>query len=416
MDPSVLDFPPVKKSCVAFMLLALPAQAELLATFETTRGDIVVALQYDKTPQTVANFITLAQGSRASVDPLTGAVKRKRFYVGEKFFRVLDELNGDPDFNIAQTGSGTGANNGGPGYTFRDEFHSALAHVPYVLSMANGGPNTNGSQIFFTGNAPIPELDDVHTVFGLVSDTPSRAVIDAIIAAGNDATTITEFTIQRTDPDAVAFNEHAQGLPVVTRPAGSLAVTPGVSAVWQLATPMESGDIFSAFRSETLADGSWTEVEDVGVHRGLDAPPVAPAALDDAAAPRAFYHLSLAHHPNACAPSSLSDRTMLLAIPGAVLQYNFDSSGTAGNAFYSPTGGTAIAYSFNVLFLQTRAHDVSVVVENIGITPKYLQVKLGCDQADSSRILGRHATLATNNPLLGWSPMGDGNDQMLITR
>jgi peptidyl-prolyl cis-trans isomerase A (cyclophilin A) len=108
------------KSAIVLALLVLPAAAQITATFQTSRGNVLVTLQYDKTPKAVANFITLAQGTRSSYDSATGAVRPKRFYAGETFHRVLNGLGGNPDFKIAQTGTGnatspenTGA---GPGY------------------------------------------------------------------------------------------------------------------------------------------------------------------------------------------------------------------------------------------------------------------------------------------------------------
>jgi cyclophilin family peptidyl-prolyl cis-trans isomerase len=116
------------------------------ATIKTDRGDIVVAMHADKTPRTVNNFVHLA---------------REGFYDGVTFHRVIENF-------MAQAGDPTGTGRGGPGYTFEDEFHPELRHDgPGVLSMANAGPNTNGSQFFLT-HVPTPWLDDKHTVFGRV--------------------------------------------------------------------------------------------------------------------------------------------------------------------------------------------------------------------------------------------------------
>ena len=142
------EFPAVK-SFILLIAAACPLHAALLAHFQTTQGAVTAELQYTKAPQAVANFITLSQGTRKRLNVATGVVTNAPFYIGEKFFRVIN----DSTFKIAQTGSGNGTNaGGGPGYTFRDEFDPTLTHVPYVLSMANSGPNSNGSQIFFTGN------------------------------------------------------------------------------------------------------------------------------------------------------------------------------------------------------------------------------------------------------------------------
>jgi cyclophilin family peptidyl-prolyl cis-trans isomerase len=116
------------------------------ATFKTEAGDFVVELYADKAPKTVNNFVFLA---------------RDHFYDGVTFHRVIKGF-------MAQGGDPTGTGTGGPGYKFADEFHPSLRHTgPGILSMANAGPGTNGSQFFITYSAT-PHLDNHHTVFGKV--------------------------------------------------------------------------------------------------------------------------------------------------------------------------------------------------------------------------------------------------------
>jgi len=124
---------------------------EICAVFETTEGKFTIRLFAAHAPKTVENFVSLAEGAK------TG----KPFYDGTIFHRVI------PDFMI-QGGDPEGTGRGGPGYKFADEFHAELKHTkPGVLSMANTGPNTNGSQFFITV-AATPWLDNKHTVFGEV--------------------------------------------------------------------------------------------------------------------------------------------------------------------------------------------------------------------------------------------------------
>ena len=127
------------------------------AIFETTQGDIVIRLLDKEAPKTVENFIGLAEGTKEF-----GGKKEKRpFYDGLGFHRVI------PDFMI-QGGCPEGSGRGGPGYQFADEFHPSLKHSKAgKLSMANSGPNTNGSQFFITV-AATPWLDNKHTIFGEV--------------------------------------------------------------------------------------------------------------------------------------------------------------------------------------------------------------------------------------------------------
>ena len=396
------------------LLLTCPIHAELLATFQTSLANVTASLQFQQTPQTVANFITLAQGTRSRVQASTGALTRAPYYTGEKFYRVVNNL----DFKIAQTGSGTGTNSGGPGYAFRDEFDPSLTHIPYVLSMANSGPNTNGSQIFLTGNSNIPSLNNVHRIFGLITDPTSRSVIDAILAAGNDGSTITGVTFSRTDAAAVAFDEFAQNLPVVSSPGGYLAVNSGVSAAWQLSPAMSTGTIFRAFRSTTLATGSWSELASARLHVGLSPTLIATsinlALLNNAAVPRAFYNLSVVHHPDSVAPSTLANRTVTIALGNNSLAFTFDPSGVAGAVTYTPAVGSVIGGTFITVSPNTGqpspptsdAHSIIFTTDCVGINPRYFWVKVGCDTATNTTISCRHSTQFRNS---GWQPFASGS-------
>ena len=127
---------------------ALDTSKQYAARFKTERGDFVVELYADRAPLTVENFVNLA---------------RAGFYDGTTFHRVIDGF-------MAQGGDPTGTGTGGPGYQFGDEFHPSLRHDgPGVLSMANAGAGTNGSQFFITYSAT-PHLNDRHSVFGRVTE------------------------------------------------------------------------------------------------------------------------------------------------------------------------------------------------------------------------------------------------------
>ncbi|WP_088341768.1 peptidylprolyl isomerase [Robiginitalea sediminis] len=162
-------------------------QEGIYAKFNTSRGEILVKLTHDKTPGTVGNFVGLAEG---------GLPKGKAgtpYYNGLKFHRVI------PDFMI-QGGCPLGTGTGDPGYKFDDEFHPDLRHnEPGVLSMANAGPGTNGSQFFIT-HVPTPWLDGKHTVFGHVAQ--GQEVVDAI--AQGDA--IESVEIVRVGAEAEAWD------------------------------------------------------------------------------------------------------------------------------------------------------------------------------------------------------------------
>lgn len=132
------------------------ADSKLSVTMETNKGNIEIALTPDKTPVTVANFVNLV---------------KRGYYDGITFHRVIANF-------MIQGGDPEGTGRGGPGYTFEDEFHPSLKHSkPGILSMANAGPDTNGSQFFIT-HVPTPHLDNRHSVFGEV--TKGQDVVDSI--------------------------------------------------------------------------------------------------------------------------------------------------------------------------------------------------------------------------------------------
>lgn len=140
----------------------------LYADIKTTKGDIIVQLYYEQTPVTVANFISLAEGTNPFV---SDEYKGKRFYDGVTFHRVMK------DFMI-QGGDPTATGMGSPGYKFKDEFNDSLIHDRKgILSMANPGPMANGSQFFIT-HKPTPWLDNRHSIFGEV--VQGLEVVDSI--------------------------------------------------------------------------------------------------------------------------------------------------------------------------------------------------------------------------------------------
>ena len=143
------------------------------ATVHTSLGDIRINLFADQAPKTVRNFTGLAEGTQEWTDPRVRAKSMAPLYDGTIFHRVI------PGFMI-QGGDPLGTGTGGPGYRFDDEFHPELQFDrPYLLAMANAGPNTNGSQFFITV-AATPWLNFKHSILGEVADQESRDVVDAI--------------------------------------------------------------------------------------------------------------------------------------------------------------------------------------------------------------------------------------------
>ena len=150
------------------------------AHFDTTEGRFTIQLFEKEAPQTVANFVGLAEGTKEWKDPVTGEKKKAPFYDGVVFHRIINGF-------MIQGGDRLGQGTGGPGYQFADEFHPELSfNRPYLLAMANAGPGTNGSQFFITVG-PTPHLNRRHTIFGEVADGASRAVVDKIAAVPTGA-------------------------------------------------------------------------------------------------------------------------------------------------------------------------------------------------------------------------------------
>ena len=165
----------------------------------TSLGDIRLILFKDQAPKTVRNFLELAEGNKEWTDPRTKSKTTAKLYDGTIFHRVIAGF-------MIQGGDPLGKGIGGPGYNFADEFNSELTFDrPYLLAMANAGPNTNGSQFFITV-VPTAWLTMKHSIFGEVADQASRDVVDAIGAvetASQDRpkvdVVINSVTVERTD-------------------------------------------------------------------------------------------------------------------------------------------------------------------------------------------------------------------------
>jgi peptidyl-prolyl cis-trans isomerase A (cyclophilin A) len=170
--------------------------SDLTATLKTNRGDINVTLLPNHAPKTVENFVGLAEGTKDFRDD--AGRSGVKYYDGLGFHRVIDGF-------MIQGGCPLGTGTGGPGYTFKDEFHPELSFDrPYLLAMANAGPGTNGSQFFITVQ-PTTWLTNRHTIFGEVADQESRDVVDAI------ATTATASGDRPVEPVVIESVEITRG-------------------------------------------------------------------------------------------------------------------------------------------------------------------------------------------------------------
>lgn len=212
----------MRRSFILFALLlilspasqaALPTAPGLYAVFNTNRGSFTCTLFFEQTPVTVANFVGLAEGSRPWLDPETGQRRTEPFFDGLTFHRVIENF-------MIQGGSRNGEGTDGPGYTFPDEFVPGLVHAQAgMLSMANSGPESNGSQFFVTV-APTDWLDYKHSIFGQVID--GMEIVEATSTTATDEddrpldpVVIQSIDIHRVGTAAIAFDPTAAALPEI---------------------------------------------------------------------------------------------------------------------------------------------------------------------------------------------------------
>ncbi len=167
------------------------------AKFDTTEGSFTVRLFDAEAPNTVANFVGLAEGTKEWTDPESGAKKTAPFYDGVVFHRIINGF-------MIQGGDRLGQGTGGPGYKFADEFHPSLRHGKAgILSMANSGPNTNGSQFFIT-LGPTPHLDNRHSVFGEVVEGMDVVKKIGGVATGRQDRPVTPVVMKKVTIERVA--------------------------------------------------------------------------------------------------------------------------------------------------------------------------------------------------------------------
>ncbi len=397
----------MKLACLLLLASAPAALCQIYADVSTSMGDFTIELNHAAAPATVANFIGLAAGTRAWVDPLTGAVKNEPFYDGVTFHRVIANF-------MSQTGSRKGDGTDGPGYAFRDEFAGGLTHSgPHIVSMANSGPNTNGSQFFITDVAA-SHLDGKHTVFGMISS--GQAVVDAInnvpttAEKPNTPVVIESIRIRRVGAAAENFDEHAHSLPTVVRPQGQLRPVPGESVTWECAAAQPPGTVFRATRSTDLA--GWSGVDGALVLIGLDDATRQTYSLGAFVENRAFYHLSTAFHPSASGVSSLSDRviTVRAGSLNGFLRFAFNDTGDGGEIRYIPDSGSPVIGEFETISPSLGAYHTSFIANtslSLGGVQFVPWVKCGWDQVGEATVTGHHDT--TRYVTGNWLPLDQGD-------
>jgi len=251
-----VDLVAMKKIICGFLMMcgagvAVPVDDGMYATLQTTMGDVCFELYYTNVPQTVANFVSLAEGTRPWIDPRTTFVSTEPYYDGSIFHRVVANF-------MIQCGSPQATGKDGPGYTFEDDFDPSLRHDrPGTVSMANSGFDSNGGQFFITVTNT-PWLDDVHSVFGSVVE--GMEVVSNIAAVATNVTSrplvdvvITNAFITRNGTPAQNFSITNQALPEVS----ALPMTVAVSNGLQLATDTADTAYQFVYASTNLTD--WSE-------------------------------------------------------------------------------------------------------------------------------------------------------------
>lgn len=366
----------------------LAAQDGIFADFSTSLGSFTCQLAYDKAPRTVANFISLANGERAWLDIPTGSVKRSPFYNGLTFHRIVSGF-------VIQGGSPKGDGTDGPGYTFKDEFDPTLRHsAAGVLSMANSGLHSNGSQFFIT-LAATSHLDDVHSVFGNVTSGMNAVqAIGAVAVDGNSKpltpVVMNSITIRRVGATANAFNATMQGLPTVGGAAPKL-VKNGANFLLQFNRALNTDNW--VYYGSDLA--TWTRTH-FGIYTAVaftDDIDVTPTTTGQS---RFFYRVPQISYPAPLyTPQGIAGATLTLNTNAGTIKYIFNAAGTAATCTYNNgTPGTVTNASWT-----QEAYRGRFYAEQTNIVP--IQSDCAFTTASSGVIKGTAYTGGNNLALTG---------------
>jgi peptidyl-prolyl cis-trans isomerase A (cyclophilin A) len=389
----------------AILTISGKAVAQIYADVETSAGHFTCELNYQQTPRTVANFISLAEGSRRWVDERNGTLSplspRLPFYNGMAVHRVVNAEG----FKVMQAGSKRGDGTDGPGYEFPDEMNANLPATyrfdePYCLAMANAGPNTNGSQFFVTGSA-IEGLEGKHTVFGKV--VAGQGVVDAIIETPTDLgekpvtpVVIQKITIRRIGKAAGKFQESSMQLPTLAAPTFNTSPAP--------APPHTDRFFFGqGSRSELLAFASIDPL--LQEWQKLDSRWQAPGAFNlryyevthPAGFPVTGFRPVIArYHTDAITPVSLLGWTLSFENAEGVYLFSFPASGVMGYMF-TPAGSvvsqTGSILSTSLSYQPSPYHAIASFELD---QKKIIHLHLGFDKKIKSNLHGRCVSKVKN--------------------
>lgn len=325
---------------------AAPTEDGIFATFEVTRGGSPLGvfhckLEHELVPRTVANFVGLAEGSRAWVNFQKAGLNHEPFYNGRVIFRVVSNF-------VIQSGSANDTNSGGgPGYSFHDEFHPSLRHTePGVLSMANSGPDSNTSQFFITlAQGTASHLDDVHNVFGEVTDAAGLTVLQSIQVDDVFASV----TITRNGAAAQAFDVNAHGLPSIEEADPILRKT---ESGFELDYELKDEAEYYAFHSDDLT--AWQQI--FGAEFYAAPPSQSPRDVSTFTAGRnkKFFTVARVHYPELQTADVGAGKRVFLQTGTASFTFNLTTS-ASGNFSTSLIAGTFSILSYTVTHSTTRA-------------------------------------------------------------
>lgn len=340
----------------------------LFAVFQMSHGgnpagSFTCLLHYDKAPIAVANFISLAEGNRGWIDGPHGRVSQSLYYDGLKCHRIISNF-------MIQGGDPAGNGSGGPGYRFVDEFHPDLRHDhPGVLSMANSGKNTNGSQFFVTV-AETAHLNDVHTIFGEVVEGYESCVLPLsnVPTGANNApvqdVVITSVTIQRLGAAAQAFDplNPALGLPACSMHQTRLERTPAGALTLWWAEPAHTS--YALVDSPDLTN--WRS-ESFDYYSGYT--PVANQSLSvtsvpAAGAPRHFFNLAKAVYVPLTSQTPQSRRFVLTGKTSGIVTTITVTSATGGSHLIQQ-GTFSLSSTLSNVVWDTPAFDLATFASDI---------------------------------------------------
>jgi cyclophilin family peptidyl-prolyl cis-trans isomerase len=360
--------------------ISKPAEG-LFAVFQMSHGGVSAGsftcqLHYDKAPIAVANFISLVEGTRGWIDNPRGRISNTPYYNGLKFHRIIQNF-------MIQGGDPNGTGSGGPGYRFVDEFHPNLRHDhPGVLSMANSGKNTNGSQFFVTVTET-PHLNDVHTIFGEVVEGYESCVLPLsnVPTGANDVPTqdvlITSVTIERLGASAQAFNplNPALGLPVCSMHQTTLGCTPTGTMTMRWPEPAHCS--YTLFDSPDLANWSGQSISyysgfSPAVQQSLDVTEIpAPGA------PRHFFNLAKATY--FLLPPTFQNRRMVLT--GSTYLTTIDITSETGGT-HRIQNGASMDLNSTLSNAQWSASQYYVASFKSDINPPFIYLGHTLDHSD----------------------------------